>query len=193
MKKVFAIAMLGLLVSVSACGPKAQNGGTTVAPPVGSDPATGTGWRGAGGWCPDFCGPQHERKSGRCPSRSVVRSSSKPNDYNPPSTVRSLQTERLQPSEYGSFSPNRTTTTLGVRFVLSKPNDYNPRSTVRSLQTERLQPSEYGSFSPNRWSTSLGVWFVWFGGLRNQLSRPFHPSTSPRHPLSSAGADRQIG
>lgn len=42
MKKLSAIAMLGFVVCVSACGPKAQNAGTTVAPPAaGTDPAAG--------------------------------------------------------------------------------------------------------------------------------------------------------
>ncbi len=50
MKKLTAIAMLGFMVCVSACGPKAQNAGTTVAPPVaGSDPAAGGGAAPAGG------------------------------------------------------------------------------------------------------------------------------------------------
>lgn len=35
MKKVLGIAMLGLLVSVSACGPKAQNSGTDCRASVG--------------------------------------------------------------------------------------------------------------------------------------------------------------
>ena len=44
MKKLSAIAMLGFVVCVSACGPKAQNAGTTVAPPAagGAAPAGGT-------------------------------------------------------------------------------------------------------------------------------------------------------
>ncbi|MBL9042891.1 MAG: hypothetical protein JNM83_14875 [Myxococcales bacterium] len=53
MKKVLGIALLGLLVSVSACGPKAQNGGTTVAPPVGgAAPAGGTGGAAPSGAAP---------------------------------------------------------------------------------------------------------------------------------------------
>lgn len=43
MNKVVSFAMLALLALAAACGPKAQaGGGTTVAPPVGGAPASGT-------------------------------------------------------------------------------------------------------------------------------------------------------
>ena len=67
MKKVFAIAMLGLLVSVSACGPKAQTGGTTVAPPMGSDPAAGTSGAAPAGSAPTGAAPNINANPGAAP------------------------------------------------------------------------------------------------------------------------------
>ena len=68
MKTVFAIAMLGLLVSVSACGPKAQNGGTTVAPPAGSDPAAGGSGAAPAGSAPTSAAPNMNANPGAAPA-----------------------------------------------------------------------------------------------------------------------------
>jgi len=69
MKKALVLAMFGLLVGGSACGPKAQAGGTTVAPPVGgSAPAGSSGGAAPSGSTPTGAAPSMNANPGAAPA-----------------------------------------------------------------------------------------------------------------------------